>query len=126
MGRAANRKRNKKLNKGGGEGVEASRGSTAACDNKLEDLDAGRPCPIPKTHARLQEAHRLWHQALDLYADSEGFRANLNACIQALRNVTFVLQKEHSSIPNFETWYAGWRERMKSDSIMRWLDCERR
>jgi hypothetical protein len=64
-------------------------------------------CPIPGTHNRLREAHRLWHQAADQYADPAGFQPNLNATIQALRNVTWVLQKEHAAVPDFEPWYVG-------------------
>jgi hypothetical protein len=33
-------------------------------------------CPIPLTHRRLRQAHRLWHQTLDCYHDAERFRAN--------------------------------------------------
>jgi hypothetical protein len=62
-------------------------------------------CPIPKTHRRIAEAHLLWHQAMDAYHDSSTFLANLNSTIQALRNVTFVLQSEKKKIPNFEQWY---------------------
>jgi hypothetical protein len=57
---------------------------------------------------------------VDAYDDPEGFRISLNATIQTLRNVTFVLQKEHRGIPNFETWYAAWRDRMKADEVLRW------
>jgi hypothetical protein len=38
-----------------------------------------------------------------------------------LRNVTWVLQKEHAAVPGFEPWYAGWLERMKADPLMKWL-----
>jgi hypothetical protein len=58
-------------------------------------------CPLPKTHRRLGEAHLLWHQALDTYHDSSAFLANLNSTIEALRNVTFVLQKERT-VPDFD------------------------
>jgi hypothetical protein len=78
-------------------------------------------CPIPDTHSRLHQAHRLWHQTLSEYSDPEGFSTNLNATIQALRSITFVLQKEHRAIPNFEEWYAEWRERLKQDPAMKWL-----
>ena len=78
-------------------------------------------CPTPSAHARLNEAHRLWHQASDNYNDSEGFRVNLNACIQALRNVTFVLQKEKSLIPNFDEWYSKWQDKLRNHDILKWL-----
>ena len=78
-------------------------------------------CPTPAAHARINEAHRLWHQAADSYDDPDGFRVNLNACIQALRSVTFVLQKEKSRIPDFDIWYKGWQNRLKADPILKWL-----
>lgn len=80
-----------------------------------------KDCPIPATHKRLQQAHQLWHQTQEKYADPDGFCVNLNAAIQALRSVTFVLQKEKERVPNFEPWYEEWRERMKQDPAMRWL-----
>lgn len=78
-------------------------------------------CPTPAAHKRLQDAHLLWHQATAKYGNVEAFRANLNACIQALRNVTFVLQKEKARIPNFEFWYSGWQDKLRADLVLRWL-----
>ena len=78
-------------------------------------------CPIPNTHRRLEHAHRLWHQALDGYDDPDGFQANLNAAIEALRNVTFMLQGEKSQVPGFEKWYEQCRATMKADPVLAWL-----
>src|SRR5436309_15092466 len=78
-------------------------------------------CPIPDTHTRLRQSHTLWHQTQREYGSPDAFCTNLNATIQALRSVTFVLQKEHDAIPDFAPWYDGWRERMKSDPLMKWL-----
>lgn len=89
-------------------------------DEHIECQDAGE-CPVPASHKRLEEAHRLWHQTSQGYEDPVGFRANLNACIQALRSVTFVLQKQKSNIPNFESWYSIWQEKLKADPILNWL-----
>jgi len=77
-------------------------------------------CPIPMTHRRLAAAHLLWHQALDHYHDSDRFLANLNSTIEALRNVTFVLQKEQS-VPNFAAWYGKWQAALKENAAARWL-----
>jgi hypothetical protein len=90
----------------------------------MSDFDASaRPdaCPIPDVHARLNEAHIHWHRALDSYHSPHEFRASLNACIQALRSVTFVLQKNKRAIPEFDAWYAKEQERMRADPVMRWL-----
>ena len=77
-------------------------------------------CPIPMTHRRLAAAHLLWHQALEHYHDSDRFLANLNSTIEALRNVTFVLQKEQS-VPDFAAWYDNWRVALKENAAAAWL-----
>ncbi len=82
-------------------------------------------CNVPQAHKRILEAHRLWHQALTCYFDPEGFRTNVNASIQALRNVTFAIQNEKQMIDNYDTWYSEWQTRLKKDKIMRWL-CDAR
>jgi len=58
-------------------------------------------CPLPSTHRRLAEATPAVHQALTNYQEPDAFRANLNATIQSLRNVTFALQSEKHSVANF-------------------------
>ena len=55
-------------------------------------------CPIPMTHRRLKHAHLLWHQCLDAYHDPERFLANLNATIEALRNISLWCRKK--SLPS--------------------------
>jgi hypothetical protein len=67
----------------------------------------------------------LWHQALDNYHDPEAFRANLNAAIEALRNVTFVLQSEKNCFSDFDSWYSPWQARLKSDEAAKWLHTAR-
>lgn len=78
-------------------------------------------CPINGTHSRLHQTHLLGHQVQREYQNPEGFCANLNAAVQGLRSVTFVLQKEQEAIPGFEPWYKEWRERLKQDPLMKWL-----
>jgi hypothetical protein len=92
----------------------------AKAQNHVGLADFSR-CPIPKTHRRLIEAHVLWHQTLQQYHQPEFFHANLNATIQALRNVTFVLQAEKEAVTNFEEWYAPWQERLIANPLLRWL-----
>lgn len=85
------------------------------------EIESEEKCPVPGAHARLGQSHRLWHQALKEYADPQGFCTNLNATVQALRSVTFILQKEKRAIPNFEVWYRPWQDRLKEDADLRWL-----
>jgi hypothetical protein len=88
------------------------------------ELLSGVPatCPIPETHRCLGDAHRLWHDAADHYHDPDGFRRYLNSTIEALRSVTFRVQREKAAIPDFDTWYETWRGRMKVDPVLRWLN----
>jgi len=69
---------------------------------------------------RLREAYQHWHSTAKSYDDPEQFRIYLNSCIQALRNVTFVLQKQKREIPHFRTWYSEWQDFLKKDPIMSW------
>jgi tetratricopeptide (TPR) repeat protein len=78
-------------------------------------------CPLPKTHKRLIEAHVLWHQSLEQYQEPALFQANLNATIQALRNITFILQSEKHLFRKFDVWYEPWQKRLKEDPVLRWL-----
>ena len=71
--------------------------------------------------SRLREAHRRWHECLDSYQEPEDFRDALNAALQALRNVTFMLQKAKSQIPGFDEWYSGEQDVMRADPVMRWV-----
>ena len=84
----------------------------------LERLDSH--CPVPQTHRRLLDAHNLWHQAAATYGNADLFRANLNATIQALRNITFALQSEKHTFENFDTWYAPWQARMRGSRVLSW------
>lgn len=79
------------------------------------------PCPIPKTHARLNQCHAIWHEALDAYAVPDTFVGRLNALIQGLRTVTFVLQKELGHRDGFGAWYEPWQTTMRADKRMQWL-----
>lgn len=78
-------------------------------------------CLLASVHNRLNEAHKFWHDMLAEYQNPENFRIDLNAAIQALRNVTFVLQNHKSRIPEFDKWYESYRDQMKKDEILNWL-----
>jgi hypothetical protein len=69
---------------------------------------------------RLKEATKHWATAASSYHDPENFRIALNACIQAIRNVTFGLQSQKSGIRNFERWYSGWQNALRNDFLMKW------
>lgn len=77
-------------------------------------------CPIEVAEGRLREAHRHWHDCLEAYQSPEDFRGSLNSVIQALRNVTFMLQAAKSEVPGFDAWYEGEQNTMRTDLVLRW------
>ncbi len=78
------------------------------------------PVVLNPAFIRLEDAHKQWHQAEDEYFDPSGFRLALNSCIQTLRSVTFVLQKQKNKIEGFETWYQDWQKKLSADDVLKW------
>ena len=83
--------------------------------------DCGPPCPLAQAERRLDDAAKLWGKASDSYFDPDEFRVHLQACIQAFRSVTWILQSHKHAIAHFDVWYAGWQDVMRADPILRWL-----
>ena len=86
-----------------------------------QDIDVieENQCPLPETHDRFNEAHYFLELMMHQYHSPEPFRWNLNAFIQALRNVTFVMQAELKSTAGFSEWYTGQQTSMKQDPSLR-------
>lgn len=88
---------------------------------------AHNACPLAAVDQRLADAHHLWHQAQEAYFDPDGFRLAVQNAIQALRTVTFLLQKRKAIIPDFDNWYGtrdqpgGWQKRFGANALMRWM-----
>ncbi len=78
-------------------------------------------CPLASAEKRLDDCLNLWLETKDHYFEPNRFRLSLNNCIQAMRNVTFALQRTKSEFSQFETWYGGWQETLRKDNILRWL-----
>lgn len=76
--------------------------------------------PGSTAYKRLFDARTHWVRALEAYFSPEDFRIEINACIQALRNITFVLQADKAGISNFDQWYASWQTKMRADARMKW------
>lgn len=53
--------------------------------------------------------------------DPDNFRRALNTTIQELRNVSFLVQKQKASLPDFDVWYTSWQEEARTDDVMRWV-----
>lgn len=78
-------------------------------------------CPLAAVDRRLDDLHRLWHQAADAYFDPDTFRVAIQGAIQTMRSVTFILQKNKAQIPDFERWYGEWQRKMGADPLMVWM-----
>lgn len=76
--------------------------------------------PGSTAYKRLFDARTHWVRALEAYFSPEDFRIEINACIQALRNVTFVLQADKARIPAFDQWYGAWQSKLRADARMKW------
>ncbi|MFZ3020297.1 MAG: hypothetical protein WA051_02140 [Minisyncoccia bacterium] len=77
--------------------------------------------PLDSSYNRLDEAHRAWHLALMGYHNISDFRAGINSAIQALRNITFMLQNQKNNLQNFDSWYMGWQTKMRNNPILKEL-----
>lgn len=78
-------------------------------------------CPLIAVDRRLEDVHKHWHDAEQAYFDPEGFRIAIQAAIQTLRTVSFILQSNKRIFVDFETWYATWQATMRADPLMRWM-----
>jgi hypothetical protein len=84
------------------------------------DHDENR-CPLAAVDQRLDDLHRLWHQAADAYFDPDAFRVAIQSAIQTMRSVTFILQKNKAIIPDFDRWYGEWQKTLGADPLMVWM-----
>jgi hypothetical protein len=80
-----------------------------------------KSCPLPTTHTRLHQVHEQWHRVAADYADPDDFVTSLNAALVSLRSVSFMLNKEKSKVPDFDSWYEPHMQRYSTDPLMRWL-----
>lgn len=78
-------------------------------------------CPLHAIDRRLEDLHRQWHQAEQVYFDPEAFRVAIQTAIQTSRTVSFILQSNKALIPEFEAWYQGWQQHLKGIPLMRWM-----
>jgi hypothetical protein len=78
-------------------------------------------CPLAAVDRRLEDVHRHWHSAERAYFEPQAFRVAIQTAIQTLRTVTFILQSNKHLIPEFDSWYEPWQEKLKADALMRWM-----
>lgn len=70
---------------------------------------------------RLSDLAHLLKNCHTTYLDPDLFRMNTNQFLQTARTITFIIQKNKDTIPNYENWYdktviQPWG----SDEVMRW------
>ncbi len=88
---------------------------------ETKNSSAHSQCPLAAVDKRLEDAHRLWHQAEQSYFDPEAFRLAAQNTIQTLRTVSFVLQNHKRTIPDFDQWYGSQQEKMRANPLLRWI-----
>ena len=76
-------------------------------------------CPIPSTHDKYFEAEYFLTRMIKNYHNPFPFQFNLNAFIQALRNVSFMLQSEENKFTGFDEWYQRTRETMRANPLLK-------
>lgn len=76
---------------------------------------------ISSTINKFKEAEFFLAKTIENYHNPNEFQYNLNAFIQAFRNITFMLQSEKNKPTNFDTWYSGKQEEMRNHNILRKL-----
>lgn len=70
---------------------------------------------------RLGDLSRLLQNCHATYLDPDLFCMNTNQFLQTARTVTFIIQKNKSSIPDFENWYAqAVLDPWGKDEVMNW------
>ncbi|MCK9224930.1 MAG: hypothetical protein M0Q02_07580 [Candidatus Muirbacterium halophilum] len=75
--------------------------------------------PIPSTQDKFNEADYFLMKMMEHYQNPWEFQFNLNAFIQAFRNITFMLQAEPNKPKEFEEWYLKKQEDMKANKLLR-------
>jgi hypothetical protein len=75
--------------------------------------------PIPSTYEKYREAVYFQQVMVGSYHLPDNFQFNLNAFVQALRNITFMLQSEENKPPTFNEWYAIKQEEMRKYDLLR-------
>lgn len=69
---------------------------------------------------RLYETSKFWSDCDENYHELKEFIPSLNALIQSLRNLTFIVQSYKSIIPDFDSWYSSKQIEMRNDIYLRW------
>lgn len=77
------------------------------------------PNYIPSTLHKLDEANYFLARMFENYHSPFEFQFNLNAFIQAIRNVTFMLQSEEDKPAGFAAWYEETQKELRGNQQLR-------
>lgn len=70
---------------------------------------------------RLRDLSRLLRSCGETYFSPDLFRQNINQFLQTSRTVTFIIQKNKASVPEYDKWYAKHvLDPWKTDTVMTW------
>lgn len=69
---------------------------------------------------RLGDLWELMERCHVVYMEPELFRRAVNQFLQTSRTVTFIIQKNKKSIPDFDDWYRTATQDWAKDTVMRW------
>lgn len=75
--------------------------------------------PLQDTHQKFKEATYFLGRCAELYHVPTEFLFNLNAFVQALRNITFILQSEPNRPDGFNLWYESKQAEMRQIDLLR-------
>jgi len=71
----------------------------------LRSAEGTLRCPISATHDKYDEAHYFLERMMREYHRPHPFRWNLNAFLQALRAVDYMIRSELGDRDDFQAWY---------------------
>ena len=96
-----------------------SRRKTVARKKSQSEESANFACPIPATHQKYNESHYFISQMVSEYHHPFPFLCNVDALLQSLRAVTFMIQAELAHRDAFDEWYEEERATMRGDPLLR-------
>jgi hypothetical protein len=76
-------------------------------------------CPLYEADDKGAEAHYFLERMMVSYHDPDPFRWSLNAFVQALRSITFYIQKLLKHRDSFDAWYDAEQATMRADPLLR-------
>ncbi len=89
--------------------------------SKMTEAEHENRCPLDAVDRRLGDVHRQWHEAERGYFEPERFRVSIQAAIQTMRTVTFIVQSNKRLFNDFDAWYDVWQDKLRGDPLMRWM-----